>query len=124
LITCWLGSGARAARRVREHRGNREPLAHEDAHRVRPEDARGGLLLHGGIQARHILDLAPAHHLPEQRVDEVQVADKADAGLGEHLAREFARRARGARGPLEAEALAAVVKQPLNAELGHRATIP
>ena len=35
----------------------------------------------------------------------------------------LARTARHARGPREAEALAPVLKQPLNAELGHRATI-
>ena len=61
-------------------------------------------------------------HLGEQRVDEVQVADEPDAGLVQHLAGELARAARRARGPGEAEALAPVVKQPLNAEPGHRAT--
>ena len=56
-------------------------------------------------------------------MDEVQVPDQPDAGLGEHLAGEFAPRPGSARGPLEAEALTAVVKQLLNAEPGHTATI-
>ena len=61
--------------------------------------------------------------LREQRMDEVQVPDEAHAGLVHHLAGELALGARGARRPGEAQARAPVVKQPLNAEAGHRATI-
>jgi hypothetical protein len=56
-------------------------------------------------------------------MDEVQVADEADTRSMQHLAGELARGAGGSRAPAEAEALAALVKQPLNAESGHKATI-
>ena len=43
-------------------------------------------------------------------------------GPREHLVGELAVAARGARGPREAEALAPVLKELLNAEAGHTAT--
>ncbi len=83
---------------------------------------RDGLGARGRIELLDVVDLAASQHLCQQRMDEVQVPDEAHAGAVQHLARELARGARGSRGPREAEALAALVKQMLNAEPGHRAT--
>ena len=51
-------------------------------------------------------------------MDEVQVADEADAGPVQHLAGELARAALARPRPTRAEVLAVVLKQPLTLSRG------
>jgi hypothetical protein len=113
---------AGALRAIGEHRRRLESLGDDDGDDVALADAFHRLAPRVRLELLEVIDLAASQHLRQQRVDEVQVADEAHAGLAQHLARELARRAGLSGGPGKPEPLAAVVKQLLYAEPGHRAT--
>ena len=125
-VLAGLGRGeersARTLGALRKDGGRRDAVGDDDAHGLALADAERGRLARLGLELLEIVDLAPPEHLGKQRMDEVQVPDEPDAGLVQHVAGEFARGAGLSRGPREPEALAALVKELLNAEPGHRAT--
>ena len=129
-MTCWLVSRAVssgtadfvAARSSGARHG--KAVADDDAQRVAAGQPVEHLRARGVAHALEVAQLARAEHLHDERVDEVQVPDEPQPGAREHLVGELAVAPRGARGPGEAQALAPVLKELLNAEAGHTATIP
>jgi hypothetical protein len=102
--------------------GRGDVVGHDDDDDVAPAHAFQRLAPQGRFELLDVIHLAAPEHLREQRMDQVQVADEAHAGLAQHLAGELAPGAGLSRRPGKPEPLAAVVKQLPYAEPGHRAT--